>query len=73
MRLQAGRGGLEVEAASVGDLLPKVAAAGHGLSLADLRNSLIFVNGTAIQNLRGFKTKLSDGDEVQIFSPMAGG
>ncbi|MCL6477940.1 MAG: MoaD/ThiS family protein [Peptococcaceae bacterium] len=72
-RLLTGRSGVQVEAGSVKELLEKLSSLEQDVSLKTLQNSLIFVNGTSIQKLQGFKTKLQDGDEVQLFSPMGGG
>lgn len=72
-RLLSKRSGVRVEAGSIKELLERLAALDEGVTLPTLRNSLIFVNGDSIQKLKGFRTKLVAGDEVQIFSPMGGG
>lgn len=72
-RLLSKRSGVRVEAGSIKELLERLAVLDEGVTLPALRNSLIFINGDSIQNLKGFRTKLVDGDEVQIFSPMGGG
>lgn len=72
-RLLAGRSGMQVEAGSINDLLEKIAMQLEDVPLKVLRDSLIFVNGASIHRLKGFRTRLEDGDEVQIFSPMGGG
>lgn len=72
-RLLAKRSGVRVEAGNVKDLLEKIAVQFEGVPLKTLRNSLIFVNGESIHKLKGFRTMLRDGDEMQIFSPVGGG
>lgn len=41
------------------------------MSLID--NSIIFINGTAMQCLNGFETRLSDGDSITIGRTYTGG
>lgn len=73
LRLQVKKSRIQVNAGSVKELLERIARQDPGVPLPALRNSLIFVNGTSIHGLKGLRTSLKDGDEVQIFSPMAGG
>lgn len=72
-RLLAKRSGVPVEAGNVRELLESLAGLDDGVDLPALRDALIFVNGVSIHKLKGFKTRLADGDEVQIFYPMGGG
>ncbi|MFZ5595511.1 MAG: MoaD/ThiS family protein [Bacillota bacterium] len=72
-RLLVKRGGVQVEAASVNELIDRLTALHKDVPRKTFANSLIFVNGISTSKLKGFRTKLQDGDEVQIFSPMGGG
>lgn len=63
----------EVEAKRVDELLEKISKKYEEITLKDIKNSVIFVNRTNIVDLNVFKTKLKDGDEVYILSPLGGG
>lgn len=60
-------------AETVEGLLKEIAAQYESLTLEELKSSIIFVNGKDIRDLKLFKTKLTEKDQVLIFSPMAGG
>ncbi|SKA99517.1 MoaD family protein [Caloramator quimbayensis] len=62
----------EIEAQDV-EVLINIISSKYNLDIDELKNSIVFVNGKNINELKGFKTKLYDCDEVQIFSPVAGG
>lgn len=64
---------LTVEAGSVRELVDRVAAQVEIKDKRRLLNAVIFVNGENAAKLRGMRTRLSDGDEVQFFSPVSGG
>lgn len=64
---------LELEAKTVGSALEKISEMYDSISLKELKNCVIFVNGTNIVEDRRFNTKLNDGDEVHIISPSSGG
>lgn len=64
---------IELEAGRVDELLTKISAHYEGIEIEELRNSLIFVNGTSISELKLYKTPIKNGDEVVLFSPVAGG
>lgn len=73
LRLDIKLSSLSVEASTVDELLKKIAEQVEGTDYKQLKNSIIFVNGTDISNGRGMRTRLNDGDEVQFFSPASGG
>jgi MoaD family protein, archaeal len=64
---------VEIDAESVDEMLKKISVMYDGVELKYLKNCIVFVNGTNIIHLNLYKTKLKDGDEVQLFSPAAGG
>ncbi len=73
LRKAAGVPGYESSAATVKDLLKEVKGKyGPGVNRY-LGSSIITVNGRSIAELKGSRTKLSDGDEVSLFPPAAGG
>ena len=43
------------------------------VSTATLGTCVITVNGRNVNDLKGHRTKLQDGDEVSLFPPIAGG
>lgn len=73
IRLKLKVSSVEIEAGRIDRLLVEISKKYEGLSLKELKNSIIFVNGTNMINLNMLKTRLNDGDEVQVFSPAAGG
>ena len=64
---------LELEAKTVEEALEKISDMYDSISLKELKNCVIFVNGTNIVEYRRFNTKLNDGDEMHIISPSSGG
>jgi molybdopterin converting factor small subunit len=64
---------VEEEAKDVNELIEILAKKIEGLTVNELRDSLIFVQGTNIMKLKKYHTKLNDGDEVLFMSPVAGG
>lgn len=63
---------IEVEAASVKELLSAVAGR-TGFTVKELKGYLIYVNGTLSTKLRGYRTRLNDGDVVIMMNPASGG
>ena len=72
LRLDLKSAGMECEAATVEELLTKVAAS-YPISVAELRNLIIIVRGKNISELKRFKTELQAGDEVMFMNPVSGG
>lgn len=72
-RLMLKQSRLELEAVSIDELLRKINKHYPQISLEDLKNCVIMVNGVNITQLQVFRTGLKPGDEVQMFSPIAGG
>lgn len=64
---------IEIDASSVADALKRINKLYESITLKELRSCVIFVNGTNIVYLKRFRTKIKDGDEMQIFSPVGGG
>lgn len=64
---------VELEAANVDELLSRLNERYPQMSLQDLRNCVILVNGVNIAQLQIYRTRLKPGDEVHLFSPVAGG
>lgn len=74
LRLDSGIKEMFVEAANVKELLAAVAAKTNGMfSAKDLKGYLIYINGTLSTKLKGYRTKLKDGDEVIMMNPSSGG
>lgn len=71
--LSAADSELLIDAARLDELLARVSERCPAVSVAQLKQAAIFVNGVNITALRLFRTKLKAGDEVQILSPAAGG
>ncbi|MCX7884539.1 MAG: MoaD family protein [Caloramator sp.] len=72
LRLDIKRSFDEIEAENV-EFLIKIISSKYNIDVDEIKNTIIFVNGKNINQLNGFRTKLYDCDEVQIFSPVAGG
>ena len=73
IRKAAGVPEYESSAGSVKDLLKEVKGRyGPGVDRY-LGTCVITVNGRNIHELKGSRTKLSHGDEVSLFPPIAGG
>lgn len=64
---------IEVEANSVKELLFAVAEKTQVFSAKELKGYLIYVNGTLSTKLKGYRTKLCDGDTVIMMNPASGG
>ena len=64
---------IEIQAATVEELLKEIAKNYEAVTFKEFKCSIVFVNGVNINELKLLKTPLSDGDEVQIFSAVAGG
>lgn len=64
---------VEVDATSVNDMLKKLSEQIPTMTAKDFKGYLIFVNGTPINKLRNFRTRLKDGDEVVMMNPASGG
>lgn len=61
-----------VDSSTVDEAL-KVISRRYNIKLSILKNSIILVNEINIVQLRKFKTRLYDGDEIIILSPGGGG
>ena len=73
LRKAAGVPEYQSSAASVKEVLKEVKSK-YGPSVDRyLAASVITVNGRNIHELKGSRTRLSDGDEVSLFPPVAGG
>ena len=69
LRLDAGIRELNVEAASVTELYARVAEKTDRITRKDLEGCVLLVNGKVSSR----RTKLTDGDVVQLMPPVAGG
>lgn len=69
LRLDAGIRELNVEAASVTELYARVAEKTDRITRKHLEGCVLLVNG----KVSGRRTKLTDGDVVQLMPPVAGG
>jgi len=67
LRLESGIKEKQMEAATVKEVLDTLE--NHGVSKAELRGCVIFINGNSANR----RSKLADGDEVVLMSPVAGG
>lgn len=61
-----------VDSSTVDEAL-KIISRRYDIKLSILKNSIILVNEINIVQLRKFKTRLYDGDEIIILSPGGGG
>lgn len=73
IRLRLKISSTNIEADRVDRLLEKISSSYEDASFKELKNSIVFVNGVNMIDLKMLKTELKDGDEVQVFSPAAGG
>lgn len=64
---------IEVQASTVKELLAAVAEKTGKFTARELKGYLIYVNGTLSTKLKGYRTKLSDGDEIIMMNPSSGG
>ncbi|MDF2530658.1 MAG: putative molybdopterin converting factor, subunit 1 [Clostridia bacterium] len=62
-----------IEAENIDDLLKILDAKYDKINMHQLRNTIIFVNGVNMNELKRYRTKLEDGDEVLFLSPVSGG
>ena len=69
LRLDAGIRELSVEAATVSELYTRLPEKTGRITKKDLEGCVLLVNG----KVSGRKTKLADGDVVQLMPPVAGG
>ena len=67
LRLDSGIKERQVEAATVAQILDYLQ--GQGISRKDLNGAVVLVNGQSASK----RTKVNDGDVVQLLSPVAGG
>ena len=72
-RLKIKESSIQIEGNNLEELLKNISKQYNQLSIKELKQAVIFVNGTNIVHLKLFKTKLYVGDEVQILSPAGGG
>lgn len=63
----------QTEAATIGELLEKLAKEYPVYTVKELKNSVIIVNEVNFLKLKKYKTKLKNGDAVFIMSPSSGG
>lgn len=73
IRLKIKLSTIQLTAKRLDELLLKINEQFNELNIEDLKKSVILVNGKNIIHLKVFKTKLSDGDQVEIMSPVGGG
>jgi len=73
LRLKVDNKIIVLEGKTIEELLRNVNMEYSDISISELKNSQIFVNGENILNSKLFKTKLNDNDEVHILSSVAGG
>ncbi|NLT17792.1 MAG: ThiS family protein [Firmicutes bacterium ADurb.Bin080] len=63
----------ETEASDINNLLKNLSEYNSYYSYKELKDSIILINGKNIMDLRRFRTRLKDGDNVLIMSPASGG
>ncbi len=73
LRMELKQSSLMAEAASVRELVERITPQVGLKDKRRLLNTIIFVNGERVTGRRGLRTPLTDGDEVQFFSPASGG
>ncbi len=73
MRKAAGVPEYRSSAASVKELLKEIRGRYGPEVDRYLGRCVVTVNGRNVHELKGGRTKLSDGDEVSLFPPVAGG
>ena len=69
LRLDAGIRELSVDAATVAELYARLLENTDRITRKDLEGCVLLVNG----KVSGRRTKLTDGDVVQLMPPVAGG
>lgn len=62
-----------LEAGSIEELLKVIAAKYDKVSMEQLRDAVIFINGINMNELKRYRTGLRDGDEVMFLSSVSGG
>jgi molybdopterin synthase sulfur carrier subunit len=73
LRREAGEKGFEMSASSVEEVLRELSSRYDSGLREQMKTATILVNGRNAVQLKGKRTRLSDGDVVSIFPPMAGG
>ncbi|MFZ5353051.1 MAG: MoaD/ThiS family protein [Bacillota bacterium] len=73
MRLELGVSSIELEAQDVAGLLTAVSRKYETAKHEKLKNSVIFINDRNMNELKGLRTKLKNGDVVMFLSPVSGG
>lgn len=73
LRLTLAESAVYLEASNVQELLKQIDSHYEKINMEQLRNSIIFVNGKNITQLKLYRTSLKDGDEVMFLSPVSGG
>lgn len=63
----------EVEAKDVKELFVKLHKMNPFYTVKELKNSIVIINDINFNNLKKYKTKLFDGDNVLLMSPASGG
>ena len=69
LRLDSGIRELSLDAKTVPELYARLSEKTGRITKKDLEGCVLLVNG----KVSGRRTKLADGDEVQLFPPVAGG
>lgn len=73
LRLDLGIKEMYVEAQNVKELLSQVAEKTGKITAKELKDYLIYINGTLLSGVVGFHKKLKENDEVIIMNPSSGG
>ncbi len=63
----------QLDARNVLDLFGELNKMNPVYSVKELKNSIVIVNDVNINDLKKYRTKLSEGDKVLIMSPASGG
>jgi len=73
LRKATGEQGYETSERTVGAVLKEVERRYGDNVSRYLKNCIVLVNGQNVSYLKGKRTKLSSGDEVSLYPPVAGG
>lgn len=73
LRKAAGTGEYQSEASSVKEAVAEVKKKYGAAADRHLGSCAIMVNGQNVENLKGKRTRLQDGDEVSFYPRIAGG
>lgn len=73
LRLDIKESAAMIEAGNIDDLLKILDTKYDEINLNQLRNAIIFINGVNMNELKRYRTKLKDGDEVLFLSSVSGG